>query len=234
LLHDGLLFSPWQFLSFSKGQEGRQRPSDGAGACVVAAIISPIPSWDLCGNEHKAWGKLPIASQGRGLRSAAHLPREQVQKHFAVSANAPNTSRGSRSLCVSLAKQKGIAMKYSNMFAAALVSVAMSGCISLPAGPAGPQGATGDTGATGYTGATGSTGNTGNTGATGYTGATGNTGNTGSTGATGYTGATGSTGATGYTGATGDTGATGNTGARGNTGAKGSTTGETVVIVPAR
>ena len=47
-------------------------------------------------------------------------------------------------------------------------------------------------------------------------------------------GPAGPQGATGYTGATGDTGATGSTGARGSTGAKGATTGETVVIVPAR
>jgi len=41
-------------------------------------------------------------------------------------------------------------------------------------------------------------------------------------------------GPAGPQGATGDTGATGNTGATGRTGAKGSTTGDTVVIVPAK
>jgi hypothetical protein len=138
---------------------------------------------------------------------------------------------------------RGIIMKYSSLFIAGAVTLALGGCFSVPAGPAGPQGATGDTGATGYTGATGNTGNTGaaggtgatgNTGATGYTGATGNTGATGGAGATGDTGATGYTGATGSTGATGNTGATGSAGARGNTGATGTKPGDTVVIVPAR
>src|SRR3990167_1843419 len=115
-------------------------------------------------------------------------------------------------------------MKYVRLMVAALMTVGLTACFSLPAGPAGPQGATGDTGAqgrTGYTGATGNTGNTGGVGATGYTGATG---------------ATGGTGATGYTGATGETGATGNTGSTGRTGNTGSTgsTGGTTVIVPAR
>ena len=41
-------------------------------------------------------------------------------------------------------------------------------------------------------------------------------------------------GPAGPQGATGDTGATGRTGAKGNTGAKGASTGDTVVIVPAR
>jgi hypothetical protein len=111
---------------------------------------------------------------------------------------------------------KGIIMKYSELFVAGAVALALAGCISAPAGPPGPQGATGETGYTGRTGATGGTG------------ATGDTGYTGRTGATGGTGATGDTGATGYTGATGDTGATG------RTGAKGSTSGGTVVVVPAR
>ena len=47
-------------------------------------------------------------------------------------------------------------------------------------------------------------------------------------------GPAGPQGATGETGATGGTGATGSTGARGNTGARGGTTGDTLVIVPAR
>ena len=52
-------------------------------------------------------------------------------------------------------------MNYSKLLVATLASLALGGCISLPAGPPGPQGATGDTGATGYTGATGDTnGNT--------------------------------------------------------------------------
>ena len=41
-------------------------------------------------------------------------------------------------------------------------------------------------------------------------------------------------GPAGPQGATGDTGATGSTGAKGRTGAKGSTTGDTIVVVPAR
>jgi len=48
-------------------------------------------------------------------------------------------------------------MKYSKLFVAAVATLALGGCLTLPAGPAGPQGATGDTGATGYTGATGAT-----------------------------------------------------------------------------
>jgi hypothetical protein len=75
---------------------------------------------------------------------------------------------------------KEIIMKYSQLFVPALVAatMALSGCVSLPAGPAGPQGATGntgDTGSTGYTGATGRTGASGGAGATGATGATGDT-----------------------------------------------------------
>lgn len=58
-------------------------------------------------------------------------------------------------------------MKHSNLIVVAVAVLAMSGCISVPAGQPGPQGATGDTGRTGATGATG------NTGATGYTGAPG-------------------------------------------------------------
>lgn len=127
-------------------------------------------------------------------------------------------------------------MKYVRLMVAALMTVGLTACFSLPAGPAGPQGATGDTGAQGRTGYTGATGNTGNTGNTGGVGATGYTGATGATGYTGATGATGGTGATGYTGATGETGATGNTGSTGRTGNTGSTgsTGGTTVIVPAR
>src|SRR5665647_2152801 len=53
-------------------------------------------------------------------------------------------------------------------------------------------------------------------------------------GATGDTGATGYTGARGNTGATGGAGATGSTGATGRTGAKGSTSGDTVIVVPAK
>jgi hypothetical protein len=57
------------------------------------------------------------------------------------------------------AKQPGeITMKYANLAIAALTSLSLSACFSLPAGPPGPQGATGSTGATGNTGAKGSTG----------------------------------------------------------------------------
>jgi len=73
-------------------------------------------------------------------------------------------------------------MKYSIVFTAVLMSLALSACdrptvvtpaavVTVPVpGPAGPTGATGSTGATGYTGATGSTGSTGYTGATGSAG----------------------------------------------------------------
>lgn len=76
-------------------------------------------------------------------------------------------------------------MKYSMLFSAVLMALALSACdrptivtpsvvtnVPVP-GPAGPTGATGSTGATGYTGATGSTGSTGDTGATGERGKTG-------------------------------------------------------------
>src|ERR1017187_4387737 len=99
-------------------------------------------------------------------------------------------------------QSKGILMKYSIVFSAALIALALSACdrptvvtppavVTVPVpGPAGP------TGATGSTGSTGSTGNTGATGSAGDTGSTGSTGNTGATGSTGNTGATGSTGDT--------------------------------------
>ena len=80
-------------------------------------------------------------------------------------------------------------MKYSIVFSAVLMALALSACdrpttvvtppavITVPVpGPAGPTGATG---ATGYTGATGSTGDAGATGTTGDTGATGERGKTG-------------------------------------------------------
>lgn len=82
-------------------------------------------------------------------------------------------------------------MKYSIVFSAVLVALALSACdrptvvtpaavVTVPVpGPAGPTGATG---ATGYTGATGSTGSTGYTGATGSTGEAGATGERGKTG----------------------------------------------------
>ncbi len=116
-------------------------------------------------------------------------------------------------------QSRGIHMKYSMVFSAVVVviALALSACdrpttVVTPAGPPGP------------TGATGSTGSTGSPGSTGDTGSPGSTGNTGATGSSGNTGATGSTGNTGATGSTGDTGATGQ---RGKTG------GDTVVIVPA-
>src|SRR5665647_456099 len=102
-------------------------------------------------------------------------------------------------------------MKYTIVFSAALMALALSACdrptvvtppavVTVPVpGPAVP-------------------------GPAGATGATGSTGSTGSTGATGDTGATGSTGGTGATGSTGDSGAQGQ---RGKTG------GDTMVIVPA-
>jgi hypothetical protein len=76
-------------------------------------------------------------------------------------------------------QSKGIKMKYSTAFAAALMALALTACekpttvvtpavIAVP-GPAGPAGATGDTGATGSTGSTGSTGATGEAGKGGST-----------------------------------------------------------------
>lgn len=86
-------------------------------------------------------------------------------------------------------------MKYSIVFSAALVALALTACdrpatvvtpavVSVPTPVPGPAGATGATGATGSTGSTGSTG---------YTGATGATGSTGDTGAEGQKGKTGDT-----------------------------------------
>lgn len=86
-------------------------------------------------------------------------------------------------------------MKYSIVFSAALVALALTACdrpatvvtpavVSVPTPVPGPAGATGATGATGSAGSTGSTG---------YTGATGATGSTGDTGAEGQKGKTGDT-----------------------------------------
>lgn len=106
-------------------------------------------------------------------------------------------------------------MKYSMVFSAALMVVALSACDMRS--PAAPPVVVTSPGPAGPAGATGATGSTGSTGSTGYTGAAGSTGDTGAKGTTG------STGATGDTGSTGDTGATG---ARGRTG------GDTVIVVP--
>jgi hypothetical protein len=82
-------------------------------------------------------------------------------------------------------------MKYTIVFSAVLMALALSACdrptvvtppavVTVPVpGPAGPTGATGSTGSTGDTGATGSSGNTGATGSTGDTGAQGQRGKTG-------------------------------------------------------
>ncbi len=85
-------------------------------------------------------------------------------------------------------------MKYSMVFSAVLMALALSACdrptvvtpaavvtvpVPRPAGPTGATGSTGSTGATGYSEVTGSTG---------YTGATGSTGNTGVQGQRGRTG----------------------------------------------
>lgn len=86
-------------------------------------------------------------------------------------------------------------MKYSIVFSAALVALALTACdrpatvvtpavVSVPTPVPGPAGATGATGAAGSAGSTGSTG---------YTGATGATGSTGDTGAEGQKGKTGDT-----------------------------------------
>lgn len=88
-----------------------------------------------------------------------------------------------------LAFTQRILMKYSIVFPALLISLALVACeraVVVPAatvvttpGPAGPAGPAGGDGASGAKGATG------NTGATGDTGATGNTGDTGQRGKTG-------------------------------------------------
>lgn len=85
-------------------------------------------------------------------------------------------------------------MKYSTLFAAAIMALGLSACdrpttvvtppsvVTVPVpGPAGPTGATGGTGEKGTTGATGYTGNTGATGATGAEGAEGQRGKGGGT-----------------------------------------------------
>ena len=69
-------------------------------------------------------------------------------------------------------------MKYSIVFSAAVMALALSACdrptvVTTPAAVVavpGPACATGATGSTGYTGATGSTGDTGATGERGKTG----------------------------------------------------------------
>jgi hypothetical protein len=77
-------------------------------------------------------------------------------------------------------------MKYSIVFSALLMAVAVSGCDFRPAttpvvvtvpvpGPAGATGATGSTGSTGATGTTGATGSTGDAGEKGDRGKTGDT-----------------------------------------------------------
>jgi hypothetical protein len=100
-------------------------------------------------------------------------------------------------------QSKGFLMKYSMMFSAVLMALALNACdrptVVVPAatvtvpvpGPAGP------TGAAGSTGTTGATGSTGDTGAKGYTGTPGSTGTAGATGSTGDTGAQGQRGKTG-------------------------------------
>ena len=76
-------------------------------------------------------------------------------------------------------------MKYSIVFSAALMALALSACdrptvvtppavVTVPVpGPAGPTGATGSTGSTGSTGNAGATGSTGDTGVQGQRGKTG-------------------------------------------------------------
>ena len=76
-------------------------------------------------------------------------------------------------------------MKYSMVFSAVLMALALSACdrptvvtpaavvavpVPRPAGPTGATGSTGSTGATGYSGVTGSTGDTGDQGQRGRTG----------------------------------------------------------------
>ncbi|MEK6244006.1 MAG: hypothetical protein AABM33_05840 [Pseudomonadota bacterium] len=99
--------------------------------------------------------------------------------------------------CAVFVKQsKGMVMKYSMMFSAVAMALALSAC-ERPVVVQAPAGATGAPGATGATGSTGSTGSTGYTGSTGATGSTGSAGSTGATGSTGSTGATGDRGKTG-------------------------------------
>lgn len=127
----------------------------------------------VCDNERKP---MPIQSTfKKWLRMAENLFRR----------SAPSSNR------------EEIFMKYSIIFSAALMTLALSACdrspvvtpatvITVPVpGPAGPTGASGETGATGVTGDTGATGYTGATGSTGDTGAAGSTGNKGDTGKSG-------------------------------------------------
>jgi hypothetical protein len=71
-------------------------------------------------------------------------------------------------------------MKYSMIFPALVITLALTACDMRPTPVVvttpGPAGATGATGAKGSTGSTGSTGDTGATGSTGDTGARGKTG----------------------------------------------------------
>lgn len=84
-------------------------------------------------------------------------------------------------------------MKYSVIFSAILVALALNACdkptvvnptvVSVPVqGPPGPTGATGASGLTGSSGSTGMTGSTGDTGATGASGGAGAQGEPGKTG----------------------------------------------------
>lgn len=80
-------------------------------------------------------------------------------------------------------------MKYSIIFSAGLMALALSACdrpavvtpavVTVPTPVPGPPGPTGATGSAGSTGATGSTGTMGITGATGDTGSQGERGKTG-------------------------------------------------------
>ncbi len=84
-------------------------------------------------------------------------------------------------------------MKYSIVFSAAVMALALSACdrptvVTTPAAVVAVPGPACATGATGSTGSTGAPGCPGATGSTGYTGATGSTGDTGATGERGKTG----------------------------------------------
>jgi len=145
--------------------------------------------------------------RGSGAMRASEQNRTRMWRTFELQLRAAaNLSR----YAVFIKQSKGILMKYSIMFSAVLMALALSACdkptvvtpaavVAVPVpgpavpvpGPAGPTGATGSTGSSGASGDTGATGSTGGTGATGSTGGTGATGSTGDTGAQGQRGKTG-------------------------------------------
>jgi hypothetical protein len=154
---------------------------------------APFVGAHITGENHKTHRIGPAAPVMR----ASERNRLPMQRTLELQLRmAANLSRST----AFLNQSKGTLMKYSIVFSAALMALALSACdrptvvtpaavVTVPvAGPAGPAGATGATGSAGSTGSTGSTGDTGATGSTGNTGATGSAGDTGATGERGKTG----------------------------------------------